>query len=191
MSHDKPKPQVDADVALIDMPPYQVASGASRISVRLPEDLSDKQNTGKRLHNLMSRIAYRRDVDRAWGFCVNRGIISDDDKEWPLHRLRAVIDGMFDDPRTSEWFSDDNRVYNERNLSAGHFATTTKRPDRVVCRPDGTWIVIDYKFGEKDLEKHTEQVRGYMKRLERMGKKPIQGNLWYVALDEIVPVNVD
>ena len=191
VSHDKPKPQVDADVALIDMPPYQVASGASRISVRLPEDLSDKQNTGKRLHNLMSRIAYRRDVDRAWGFCVNRGIISDDDKEWPLHRLRAVIDGMFDDPRTSEWFSDDNRVYNERNLSAGHFATTTKRPDRVVCRPDGTWIVIDYKFGEKDLEKHTEQVRGYMKRLERMGKKPIQGYLWYVALDEIVPVNVD
>ena len=193
VSHDKPKPQADADadVALIDMPSYQVASGASRINVRLPEDLSDKKNTGKRLHNLMSRIAYRRDVDRAWGFCVNRGIISDDDMEWPLRRVRAVIDRMFDDPRTSEWFSDDNRVYNERNLSAGHFATTTKRPDRVVCRPDGTWMVIDYKFGEKDLKNHVEQVRGYMKRLERMGKKPIRGYLWYVALDEIVPVNLD
>ncbi len=186
---DKPKKETD-EVVMIDMPPYKVASGAARISVRLPEDLTDKQNTGNRLHNLMSRIAYRRDVERAWGFCMNRGIIRADDREWPLERVRAVIDRMFDDPRTADWFSDDNRVYNERNLTVGHDTTNkTKRPDRVIQRPDGTWVVIDYKFGEKNLERHTGQVAGYMRRLASMGKKPIQGYLWYVALDEIIEVD--
>ena len=186
---DKPKKETD-EVVMIDMPPYKVTLGAARISVRLPEDLTDKQNTGNRLHNLMSRIAYRRDVERAWGFCLNRGIIRADDIEWPLERVRAVIDRMFDDPRTADWFSDDNRVYNERNLTMGHAATgATKRPDRVIQRPDGTWVVIDYKFGEKNLEQHTSQVAGYMRRLERMGKKPIQGYIWYVALDEIIEVD--
>ena len=185
---DNPEKAAD-EVVMIDMPPYKVASGAANISVRLPEDLTDKQNTGNRLHNLMSRIAYRRDVERAWGFCLNRGIIRADDLEWPLERVRAVIDHMFEDPRTADWFSDDNRVYNERNLTMGHAATAaTKRPDRVIQRPDGTWVVIDYKFGEKNLEQHTSQVAGYMRRLQRMGKKPINGYIWYVALDEILEV---
>lgn len=187
---DKPEESTD-EVVMIDMPSYKVASGAANISVRLPEDLTDKQNTGNRLHNLMSRIAYRRDVERAWRFCLNRGIIRADDREWTLERIRAVIERMFDDPRTAEWFSDDNRVYNERNLTLGHGTSNkTKRPDRVILRPDGTWVVIDYKFGEKNLEQHTSQVAGYMRRLATMGKTPIQGYLWYVALDEIVPVSL-
>lgn len=187
---DKPQEETD-EVVMIDMPPYKVSSGTASIGVRLPEDLTDKQNTGNRLHNLMSRIAYRRDVERAWSFCLNRGIIRADDREWPLQRIRTVIQRMFDDPRTADWFSDDNRVYNERNLTLGHDTSNrTKRPDRVILRPDGTWVVIDYKFGEKNLEQHTSQVAGYIRRLASMGKKPIQGYLWYVALDEIIPVNL-
>ena len=58
----------------------------------------------------------------------------------------------------------------------------------MVRRPDGTWLVIDYKFGEKDPDKHLRQVRGYMRQLGQMGKTPIHGYLWYVALDEIVAV---
>lgn len=181
---------LSASVTMCPMPPYRVCLGAARLNVRLPEDLTDKQNTGTRLHNLMSRIAYRRDVERAWGFCLNRGIIRADDRDWPLERIRGIIDRMFDDPRTCDWFADDNRVYNERNLSPGRVQQrVTKRPDRVVCRPDGTWLVIDYKFGEKNLEAHTRQVQSYMRRLSRMGKRDIRGFLWYVALDEIVPVS--
>ena len=176
-------------VKMVPMPPYRVASGVGRLHVRLPEDLTDKQNTGTRLHNLMSRIAYRRDVERAWGFCLNRGIIRADDNEWPLERIRGIIDNMFADPRTTAWFADDNKVYNERNLSSGARTTgATKRPDRVVLRPDGTWIVIDYKFGEKNVEGHSRQVKAYMHRLARMGKKHILGYIWYVGHDDIVQV---
>lgn len=189
-TNDKPQEKVDK-TAIIDMPPYRVATGATRIGVRLPEDLTDKQNTGNRLHNLMSRIAYRRDVERAWSFCLNRGIIRAEDREWPLERIRAVIDHMFDDPRTAHWFSDDNHVYNERNLTMGREAANAiKRPDRVIRRPDGTWVVVDYKFGEKDIKKHSSQVQSYMRRLARMGKTPIRGYIWYVALDEVVSVTV-
>lgn len=181
----------DDSTTIIDMPHYRVATGAAHIGVRLPEDVTDKQNTGNRLHNLMSRIAYRRDVERAWTYCMNRGIIRTEDREWPPERIRTVIDNMFDDPRTEQWFSDDNRVYNERNLTLGREADkATKRPDRVIKRPDGTWMVVDYKFGEKDIKKHSSQVKGYMRRLERMGKKHIQGYIWYVALDEVVPITL-
>ena len=195
-SLDKPKPgnsnsnsNSNSHTESLAMPPYQVASGTTRLAVRLPEDLTDKQNTGTRLHNLLSRIAYRRDVERAWGFCLNRGIIRTDDNEWPLERIRGIIDRMFDDPRTSDWFADDNRVYNERNLSAGHQSGTTRRPDRVVRRPDGSWIVVDYKFGEKN-DAHTQQVKGYMNRLTHMGKTHVSGYVWYVALDEVDPVSL-
>ena len=51
-------------------------------------------------------------------------------------------------------------------------------------------MVVDYKFGEKDIQKHSSQVQGYMRRLARMGKTPIQGYIWYVALDEVVSVTV-
>ncbi len=184
----------------INMPAYRVAKPGDKLVVRLPEDVSDKRNTGTRLHNLMGRIAHRRDVERAWSFCLNRGIIGNDDTQWPLERLRAVIDRMFDDPMTCDWFADDNKVYNERNLyclstvtdeNTGKEKQTLEiyRPDRVVRRPDGTWIVIDYKFGGKEkLEEYKVQVNSYMSQLNSMVKQPVKGYLWFVGLDEIIPV---
>ena len=201
---DKPGDNKEPMAEVIDMPAHQGASGMASISVRLPEDLSDKQNTGNRLHNLMSRIAYRRDVERAWMFCLNRGILRADDAEWPLERIRAVIDKMFDDPVTRDWFADDNRVYNERNLLSWRkpsedekkekgdtLIATIKRPDRVVCRPDGTWIVVDYKFGEQDRNANQKQVRNYMWRLRCMGARDVRGYLWYVARNEIEEVSLN
>lgn len=179
------------DVEIVSMPPYRVAAAAQRPQVRLPKDQTDKASNGKRLHNLLSRIAYRRDVERALAFCLNRGIIHVDDKEWPLKRIRAFIDKMFDDPRMIHWFADDNKVYNERNLVFDNEAELElKRPDRVVKRPDGTWLVIDYKFGTP-RNKDVEQVREYMQLLHDMGKASVQGHIWYVALEKIVPVQID
>lgn len=183
-------------VQVFPMPHYRVccqAADSEHFAVKLPQDVTDKQNTGNRLHNLMSRIAYRRDVDRAIGFCINRGIIRDNDPEWPLQRIKAFIQRMFSDPRTRDWFADDNKVYNERNLSPGHVDKMhkMKRPDRVVMRPDGTWIVIDYKFGEKNQADNEMQVMEYMKLLSKNGKSPIKGFLWYVDLDEVDEVKTN
>lgn len=161
--------------------------GVNRVTVRLPQDLTDKQNTGTRLHNLLSRIRYRADLDRAWQFCLNRGIISNDDATWPAERVWDVVSGMFSDPRMALWWADDNEVYNERPI-VGLPDGTALRPDRVVRTADGRWIVVDYKFGQEITERHAEQVGRYCDMLTKMGHDNVEGYVWYVEHDRVAEV---
>ena len=169
------------------MPPYKVTQSSRQVVVKLPREITDKHLMGNRLHNLMSRIFYRRDVERAIHFCLNRGIISRDDPQWPLTRIRRMLVHMFEDHRTSVWFSDDNRVYNERNVYSPE-KTRHKRPDRVVRRPNGDVLVVDYKFGQEDLADNVKQVRGYMTDLHAAGMTHVVGFLWYVTEDKVYRV---
>lgn len=49
--------------------------------------------------------------------------------------------------------------------------------------------VIDFKFG-KPCEEYKEQVRQYMKLLESMGNKNIEGYLWFVYSNKIEKVEL-
>ena len=48
-------------------------------------------------------------------------------------------------------------------------------------------IVVDYKFG-KIWSENDQQVKRYMKQLQKMGHDNVEGYLWYVSLNKIVPV---
>lgn len=80
------------------------------------------------------------------------------------------------------WFSPASKVRNEVEI----FDTdgTSKRPDRVEIHPDGSVLIIDFKFGEDRARYHT-QVERYMELYRRMGYGTVKGCLWFVDTDEV------
>ena len=83
------------------------------------------------------------------------------------------------------WFDGSARVFTERPvLEGGH---VTRRPDRLLVCPDGSAVVVDYKFGKVDTTgKYRRQIGEYVRRLRRTGRyTSVRGYLWYVNADKI------
>ena len=56
------------------------------------------------------------------------------------------------------------------------------RPDRIMTYPDGSVVIVDYKFGDfKNHKKYARQIKNYIYKLRSTGKyKSVAGYLWYV-----------
>lgn len=179
------------DCLVKPLPPYAVSSNT--IEVSLPNDETSMREVGKRVHTLLSRINFRRDCDQAISYCLRRGIITDEpDDKWNVGRIRTMVETMFDTKPMSEWFADDNTILNERSILTQdeHGEFSLKRPDRVVMRPDGRVIVVDYKSGMNQTKGHVRQVQDYMVALRATGFAQVEGYLWYIATNDVIPVTL-
>jgi len=52
-------------------------------------------------------------------------------------------------------------------------------------------LVIDYKFGDSESPSHEWQVRSYMQHLRQMGYKNVEGFLWYVFQEKVIPISTN
>ena len=87
-----------------------------------------------------------------------------------------------------DWFNGNYLLYNEASIiyrDGG--ALQTRRPDRVMIRPDGTAIIVDFKFG-REREEYLHQVQEYMDLLHKMGYPKVEGHIWYVYKNKIQTV---
>jgi len=91
------------------------------------------------------------------------------------------------------WFDPANKVYSERTITSAsdnlwdEDGIENLRPDRIVRRPDGTILVIDYKSGERNDRKYCRQVQRYIDRLRLVFPgADIRGRIWYVTRDVIL-----
>ncbi len=110
--------------------------------------------------------------------------------EFNAYDLRRSIEKALANPLVRDWFSPRWRLYNECTILEYDKETKTKiehRPDRVMT--DGNqWIVVDFKFGQRNDADYFRQVGGYMDIIRRMGAENVIGYIWYVMRDEVVPV---
>ena len=93
------------------------------------------------------------------------------------------------DERVAHWFDGSCRLFKECNILLGRTdegVVRTCRPDRVM-QHDDTFTVVDFKFA-RPAEAHQEQVRGYCQALRLMGHEQVQGYLWYLYENKVVPV---
>lgn len=98
-----------------------------------------------------------------------------------------------------QWFAPDNTVFAERAIFVPDYKTfvdgkwveipTILRPDRYVRLPDGSDVVIDYKFTSKTRRSHLQQVKSYAYELERIDGKRVKAYLWYPLLGKIILAN--
>ncbi|MDE6269169.1 MAG: UvrD-helicase domain-containing protein [Muribaculaceae bacterium] len=135
-------------------------------------DWKDPRDRGTLLHEMMSMVRHRSDIDRAVRrVSYDEGLAEDQRRE-----ALTILERGINDKRVDRWFEGYRRALNESTILLDD--EKKRHPDRVVWTADGFIDIIDYKFGEQRSEYHG-QVRGYMKQLAAMGYEGIRGFVWY------------
>ncbi|HWR99079.1 MAG TPA: 3'-5' exonuclease, partial [Prolixibacteraceae bacterium] len=141
---------------------------------------TERINKGTVMHQVFEKIITRKDVGPAVAQMVASGLLTSGEGE----ELFTRIDGLVQEKPWSDWFSEQWKVLNERDiLRAGE---SKHRPDRILLK-DNHAVVIDYKTGEKS-EKDIRQMKGYLADLRKMGYTVCEGNIWYLQKNEVIKV---
>ena len=167
--------------------------------MRVERAASSHIKAGIRLHSLLGDIRDRNDVDRAINQGLKHGsITSDPDDPCGIDMVDKYVRQpiMNPDSRVAAWFDPANKVYSERTITSAsdnlwdEDGIENLRPDRIVRRPDGTILVIDYKSGERNDKKYCRQVKRYIDRLRLVfPDADISGRIWYITRDVILDHN--
>lgn len=181
-----PKQEDEGPWTNCKMPPYTVSR--KRVQVSLPEEASAASLLGTRIHEIMNRIHSIKDVDRVLDMSLRRGLL-DQEGQWSPQSLKEAFDSIMACPDHAQWFDENNvAVYNERDMNVkGAFL----RPDRIVERPDGSFIIVDYKTNDPDDNKeaaHRKQVKDYMRVLHAATGKPVKGYVWYIKSGKVLTI---
>lgn len=183
-----PKPAEE----VVEMPDYEANPNGLNRSYAVPETQLDidgsPREKGVMLHALMEKVhdAKPESINRAVMWAVSRGYILNSTVQTHKDNLKKWIDNRPD------WFAIENKVIVERTMmTKEHGVTRQYRADRIIHRPDGKMIVIDYKFGERNDKKYIAQVRRYMRLIQSVyGNRisSVEGFVWYVETDDAVSV---
>ena len=178
---------------LLESPNDQLAlnSSSNRMEIRLHSKdyfqltgswQAERINKGTLMHQLFEKIKTRVDVGPAVRQMVLSGLLTSAEGK----DLFSKIDVLLQEHPYSEWFGDQWKVLNERDIL--RVGESKHRPDRVLLK-DNTAVVIDYKTGEKS-DKDIRQMKGYLNDLRKMGYSSCEGNIWYLQKDELVKVEL-
>lgn len=146
---------------------------------------NDYVSRGLMLHNVFASIRKATDLNTAIEHLKSEGVIED---EKQAVEIRQLAERALNHPQAKAWYDGSYTLYNEQDIifTATNGQLQTRRPDRVMIK-DGKVTIVDFKFGKKK-DVYREQVKEYMQLIEGMGFKETEGYLWYVYLNEIIPV---
>jgi len=170
---------------------YQSFDIENKLRVKLHDNsfFTGKENTafsrvnhGKLMHEIFENITTEKDIPGIIEKMVFEGKLSTHEKE----KLNSKINDLFKNDQVKNWFSNDWNVKTEVEIVLN--GGKTARPDRVLIGKNKV-VVIDFKFGEQEEEKHHAQVKKYMQLIEEIENKPTEGYLWYVDLACVRSVN--
>ena len=145
------------------------------------EKQENKINLGKIIHEVLAAIKTADEVDSVVDQLIFQGIITSAIANDIRHQIKLMVN----DPKISSWFNGTYRVINERSILSGDEGI--KRPDRIMIGEDKL-IVVDYKSGERELEKYQHQVKSYMRKLKACGYENITGYIWYTKPNKRIKV---
>lgn len=131
---------------------------------------------GNVVHEVMSFINHKNDVDLAIQISLNKGVL----KMHESAMVKATIDKIVSHPELTEYFNPLNKVYNEQVILSPQ--SNVVKPDRIVINQKGEYLLLDYKTG-KHNNKHEDQIKNYQSVIESMRVKVVKMTLVYIAED--------
>ncbi len=147
-----------------------------------PAELSPR-NYGILMHRVFAEASSAEQVREAIARMELDSLLTAGEAE----RLRERVERAFADPVIRSWFEYPwDRVRNESSIVLPG-DDPMRRPDRVMIAGDRA-VVVDYKFGRNEKPEYARQLQDYMELLTEMGYASVEGYLWYVMLDRVVPV---
>lgn len=135
---------------------------------------------GRKLHAVLARVTHAAQLEEALSAAQQAGEITERDR----HALLPELNAKLSDPRLLPWYGGTMNVRNEATIVDAEGKAW--RPDRVVF-DTGSVRVLDLKTGGPRPE-HRDQVMHYLELLKGMGHQHVEGALYYITLDELVPV---
>lgn len=161
-------------------------SGESTRFVHSADDSDDRQEeyiqTGKLLHSVFAAIRTMQDINPQVDNMLSQGLIETARK---ADDIRKMIHRHIEESGVQSWFDGTYNLFNEASIIYRDGGILqTRRPDRVMIKPDGTAIVVDFKFG-REKEDYMHQVQEYMDLLRKMGHPNVEGHIWYVYNNKI------
>ncbi len=146
------------------------------------EESSPRQK-GIILHNLLSKINTKQDIEKTIDTSVQKGEISLKEKDY----YKSIVEQMLSTEQASVWFSIGYKILNEIDIIVKEEGQiTTKRPDRLMITKENEIILVDYKFAKtkKNINQYSSQIKNYEQLIKQIGFSKIQSYLWFVDFTE-------
>ena len=135
-------------------------------------------NWGHLIHDIMSEINTKDDIDRVLSTRLKRGIIDQEN----VNRIKDEITSILNNVKITHLFKPNLNTFSEYNILSKDGQVL--RPDRVVVHSKESVSLIDYKTGEKRTSHH-QQMKKYEQILLEMGYKNIEKYLVYLTESDV------
>lgn len=145
------------------------------------KETDSKIKYGILLHDILSLIKNKDDAENTLQHFCNAEKISIEERK----QLSEIINDILNIENVSEWFNPENTVITERGIIEK--SGKIYRPDRVIINNNKV-IVVDYKTGQIEIQKHKEQITKYMNLLKEMNYNNIEGWILYTDLMKVEKV---
>lgn len=135
------------------------------------------------LHDILSRVDTIDDLRTSIAAAVSDGSLAASSAEQVASLLGARIAAR---PEFFPLPSDGCRTIREQDIICSDGSDC--RPDRVILHPDGSVLIVDYKFtggnGHRE-EEYLAQISGYRQVYLQMGYPRVDACLWYVYSNKV------
>jgi ATP-dependent exoDNAse (exonuclease V) beta subunit len=143
--------------------------------------LHKKVIMGNIYHKIMEQIITLNDIEPAVESMKTQGFLNKVEAQNLVTKLKETLSSE----QTTNWFNGTYKILNESSILLKQ--SQTKRPDRVMIGKDHV-IVLDYKFTSNHDINHTIQVKEYIKYVQLIENKSVEGFVWYFNDNSFVKV---
>jgi ATP-dependent exoDNAse (exonuclease V) beta subunit len=155
---------------------------AQRESVMWGSQQQEAIEYGNVIHEILSFVKTKNDIDLAITKAIESGIINVNQKELVLKTINEIVNNS----ELSDFFEEGNEVFNEQTIIQKEGQTI--KPDRMVLLKNKDVYLLDYKTGTHNPQ-HQLQLENYQKAIELMGYNVVKNSLIYIG-SEVKIVNL-
>ena len=129
---------------------------------------------GNILHEILSFIKTKEDIDLALTKAIENGLIITSQKEEVLKTIHEIVTHQ----DLALFFSNEHKILNEKTIIQKE--GTLVKPDRMVINSNNEIYLLDYKTGSHQ-PKYQYQLENYQNAIEKMGYKVAKKTLVYIG----------
>ena len=129
---------------------------------------------GNVIHEILSFVKTKNDVDLAITKAVENGLITVNQKDVIFKTIREIVNH----PELLNYYAEGNEVMNEQTIIQKEGKTI--KPDRMVLTNTKEVFLLDYKTGMHN-PKYELQLVNYQNAIELMGYKVVKKALLYIG----------
>ena len=129
---------------------------------------------GNVLHEILSLIQYKDDLDLAITKSIESGLITAEQRG----EVNKTLENVLNHCDLTAYFCSENKVLNERTIIQND--GNLLKPDRLVINTKKEVLLLDYKTGAKQ-SKYQKQLSDYQIAIEKMGYKVTKKALVFIG----------